>query len=424
MIAALFITLVVTLFIGIPVGFSIGISCMAYLFTSRVPNTIIVQKMVDGVSSFTLMALPMFMISGAIMAYGSSPRLMRLAKLLLGRVPGGLGAAGCAALGFFGAVSGSGVASTAAVGSIVAPEMVKEGYGKAITASLMAAGGAMASLIPPSLVMVIYGASASVSIGDMFLAGIIPGLMTITGLIVLILILAKKRGYPRDDTAYSFRNVAFIVMDAVLPLIMPVIILGGVMTGIFTPTESAVVATVYAFFLAVFVYRELSLREFMKVAANSAVSSAVILLIISAAAPFGWILATANVPQNFTKFLLGLSSNSAVIYGAITLLILILGTFMETTSIIILMVPILLPIVKNMGIHPVHFGISLLMNTAIGSLTPPLSVCLFTACRILGIRVEDTLPDLLWVILVVFIVLMATILFEPLSMYLPLALNR
>ncbi len=424
MISVLFITLALTLILSIPVGFSIGISCMAYLFTSRFPNTIIVQKMVDGVSSFTLMALPMFMISGAIMAYGSSPRLMRLAKLILGRVPGGLGAAGCAALGFFGAVSGSGVASTAAVGSIVAPEMVKEGYGKAITASLMAAGGAMASLIPPSLVMVIYGASASVSIGDMFLAGAIPGLLTITGLILLIVILAVKRGYPRDETVYTTPMIVKIVLDALLPLFMPVIILGGVMSGIFTPTESAVVATVYAFFLAMFVYRELSFKELMNVAANSAVSSAVILIIISAATPFGWIMATGKVPQTFTKALLEFSANPVVIYGAITLLILILGTFMETTSIIILMTPIVLPIVKSMGIHPVHFGISLLMNTAIGSLTPPLSVCLFTACRIVGLRIEESFPDILWVILVVFAVLMATILFEPLSMWLPMTLNR
>ncbi len=424
MISVLFITLALTLILSIPVGFSIGISCMAYLFTSRFPNTIIVQKMVDGVSSFTLMALPMFMISGAIMAYGSSPRLMRLAKLILGRVPGGLGAAGCAALGFFGAVSGSGVASTAAVGSIVAPEMVKEGYGKAITASLMAAGGAMASLIPPSLVMVIYGASASVSIGDMFLAGAIPGLLTITGLILLIMILAVKRGYPRDETVYTTPMIVKIVLDALLPLFMPVIILGGVMSGIFPPTESAVVATVYAFFLAMFVYRELSFRELMKVAANSAVSSAVILIIISAATPFGWIMATGKVPQTFTKALLEFSSNPVVIYGAITLLILILGTFMETTSLIILMTPIVLPIVKSMGIHPVHFGIALLMNTAIGSLTPPLSVCLFTACRIVGLRIEESFPDIIWVILVVFAVLMATILFEPLSMWLPMTLNR
>ncbi|MDE6961288.1 MAG: TRAP transporter large permease subunit, partial [Lachnospiraceae bacterium] len=196
----------------------------------------------------------MFMLSGAVMAYGSSPRLMRLARLILGKVPGGVGAAGCAALGFFGAVSGSGVASTAAVGGIMGPEMVKDGYGKGITASLMAAGGAMASLIPPSLVMVVYGASAGASIGAMFLAGIIPGLLTIGGLIALIMFLAKRRNYPTGYQETTGREKVQIVLDALLPLMMPVIILGGVMSGTFTPTESAVVATVYAFLLAVFVY--------------------------------------------------------------------------------------------------------------------------------------------------------------------------
>ena len=419
MVGVLFGVLVVSLIIGVPVGFAIGISCMAFLMTSDISAVILVQKMTDGVSSFTMMALPMFMLSGAIMAYGSSPRLMRLARLILGKVPGGGGAAGCAALGFFGAVSGSGVASTAAVGGIMGPEMVKDGYGKGITASLMAAGGAMASLIPPSLVMVVYGASAGASIGAMFLAGIIPGLLTIGGLIALIMFLAKRRNYPTGYQETTGREKVQIVLDALLPLMMPVIILGGVMSGTFTPTESAVVATVYAFLLAVFVYKELTLKQFVQVAAQSAVSSAVILLIISSASPLGWILAVKNIPQSFTSWLLDISSNPVVITSMITLLLLILGTFMETVSIIILMTPILLPIMVSLGMTPIQFGIVLLMNTAIGSLTPPLSVCLFTGCRIVGIRVEESFPDILYVIGVVFVVLLITIGIPEASTFLP-----
>ncbi len=419
MVGVLFGVLVVSLIIGVPVGFAIGISCMAFLMTSDISAVILVQKMTDGVSSFTMMALPMFMLSGAIMAYGSSPRLMRLARLILGKVPGGVGAAGCAALGFFGAVSGSGVASTAAVGGIMGPEMVKDGYGKGITASLMAAGGAMASLIPPSLVMVVYGASAGASIGAMFLAGIIPGLLTIGGLIALIMFLAKRRNYPTGYQETTGREKVQIVLDALLPLMMPVIILGGVMSGTFTPTESAVVATVYAFLLAVFVYKELTLKQFVQVAAQSAVSSAVILLIISSASPLGWILAVKNIPQSFTSWLLDISSNPVVITSMIMLLLLILGTFMETVSIIILMTPILLPIMVSLGMTPIQFGIVLLMNTAIGSLTPPLSVCLFTGCRIVGIRVEESFPDILYVIGVVFVVLLITIGIPEASTFLP-----
>lgn len=419
MIGVLFGVMVITLLIGVPVGFSIGMSCLAFILTSGSNVSILPQRMCGGVSSFTMMALPMFMLSGAIMAYGSSPRLMRLARLIVGRVPGGLGASGCVALGFFGAVSGSGVASTAAIGGIVAPEMVKDGYGKGITASLMAAGGAMASLIPPSLVMVVYGSSSGASIGEMFLAGIIPGVMVILGLMILTVVIAVKRNYPSGYQKHTIKEIIFIVCDALLPLMMPVIILGGVMSGIFTPTESAVVACVYAFILAVFVYRELTLKQFVKVAADSAVASAVILLIISAATPLGWILAIENVPQNFTAWLMAITSNKYIIIAVITLILLVLGMFMETVSIVILMTPILLPIMVGFGYTPVQFGIILLMNTAIGSLTPPLSVCLFTGCRIVGIRIEDSFPDILYVMGVVFVVLLLVTIFPGIQSFIP-----
>lgn len=419
MVWVLFAVMLVTLLIGVPVGFSIGMSCLAFILTSHGTPSIIVQRMCQGVSSFTMMALPMFMLSGAIMAYGSSPRLMRLARLIVGKIPGGLGAAGCAALGFFGAVSGSGVASTAAIGGIVAPEMVKDGYGKGITASLMAAGGAMASLIPPSLVMVVYGSSSGASIGEMFLAGIIPGCLVILGLMALIVVIAIKRNYPSGYEKKDIKQVLFIVADALLPLLTPVIILGGVMSGVFTPTESAVVACIYAFILAVFVYKELSFKQFVKVAADSAVASAVILLIISAATPLGWILAVENIPQNFTAWLMGITSNKYIIIAVLTCILLVLGTFMETVSIVILMTPIVLPMMVSFGYTPVEFGIILLMNTAIGSLTPPLSVCLFTGCRIVGIRIEDSFPDVLYVMGVVFIVLLLVTLFPQIQSFIP-----
>ena len=283
----------------------------------------------------------------------------------------------------------------------------------------MAAGGAMASLIPPSLVMVVYGASSGASIGEMFLAGIIPGVMVIVGLMALIVVIAVKRNYPSGYEKHTLRQIIFIVADALLPLMTPIIILGGVLSGLFTPTESAVISCVYAFFLAVFVYRELTFKKFIKVAADSAVASAVILLIISAATPLGWVLAIENVPQNFTAWLLGITSNKYIIIVVITLILLVEGTFMETVSIVILMTPILLPIMKSFGYTPVQFGIILLMNTAIGSLTPPLSVCLFTGCRIVGIRIEDSFPDVLYVMGVVFIVLLVVTIFPQVQSFIP-----
>lgn len=418
-IALLFITLALCLVMGVPVSFSIGISCMVFLLSNGYPPLgILVQRMVGGAQSFTMMSLPMFVFAGALMAYGSTPRLMRLANMLLGRMPGGLGAAAMATCGFFGAVSGSGVASTAAIGSIMGPEMIKQGYSRGITAGLLAAGGTMASIIPPSIVMVVYSASANVSIGDMFLAGFIPGVITILALITLNCVVAKKRGTQNLAHNYTSKEKVAIWLDALLPLVTPVIILGGVLSGILTATEASVIAALYAFLLAVFVYKEINLKKFVKVACESVVSSSIILFIIAAATPFGWIMATQNIPQMFTTALLTLTSNPYVILGIFFVLLLILGCFMETICIIILMTPILLPIAKQMGLEPVHFGIAMLMNLAVGGCTPPLSVCLFTSCRILKMRIEESFPDMWYVLIVVTLCALLALVWPDLSMFL------
>ena len=416
-IALLFITLALCLVMGVPVSFSIGISCMVFLLSNGYPPLgILVQRMVGGAQSFTMMSLPMFVFAGALMAYGSTPRLMRLANMLLGRMPGGLGAAAMATCGFFGAVSGSGVASTAAIGSIMGPEMIKQGYSRGITAGLLAAGGTMASIIPPSIVMVVYSASANVSIGDMFLAGFIPGVITILALITLNCVIAKKRGTQNLAHNYTSKEKVAIWLDALLPLVTPVIILGGVLSGILTATEASVIAALYAFLLAVFVYKEINLKKFVKVACESVVSSSIILFIIAAATPFGWIMATQNIPQMFTTALLTLTSNPYVILGIFFVLLLILGCFMETICIIILMTPILLPIAKQMGLEPVHFGIAMLMNLAVGGCTPPLSVCLFTSCRILKMRIEESFPDMWYVLIVVTLCALLALVCPPSTM--------
>ena len=418
-IALLFITLALCLVMGVPVSFSIGISCMVFLLSNGYPPLgILVQRMVGGAQSFTMMSLPMFVFAGALMAYGSTPRLMRLANMLLGRMPGGLGAAAMATCGFFGAVSGSGVASTAAIGSIMGPEMIKQGYSRGITAGLLAAGSTMASIIPPSIVMVVYSASANVSIGDMFLAGFIPGVITILALITLNCVIAKKRGTQNLAHNYTSKEKVAIWLDALLPLVTPVIILGGVLSGILTATEASVIAALYAFLLAVFVYKEINLKKFVKVACESVVSSSIILFIIAAATPFGWIMATQNIPQMFTTALLTLTSNPYVILGIFFVLLLILGCFMETICIIILMTPILLPIAKQMGLDPVHFGIAMLMNLAVGGCTPPLSVCLFTSCRILKMRIEESFPDMWYVLIVVTLCALLALVWPDLSMFL------
>lgn len=416
MIVILFIVLLIMLVIGVPVGYSVMISCMAFLMANgATPLVIVPQKMVDGIGSFTYLAMPLFIFSGNIMIYGSTPRLMKLANMLLHRIPGGLGAAGIGACGFFGCVSGSGVATTAAIGSIVGPEMVKKGYGKGYTASIIAAAGTLGGIIPPSITLVLYAVAVNLSIGTMLMCGVIPGFMCVLGFILLNTFISKKRGYGTgNDSEFSYtrREKIKIVIDAIPPLIMPFIILGGVLFGIATPTESAVLATIYAAFLALFVYKELNLKSFFRVAVNSALSTASIMIIISAAAPFGWIMTAHNVTAAMAEFIMGISSTPIIVYLMIVVLLVFLGTFMEGLSIVVVLSPILLPIVQSFGMNPYHFGILISVATCIGSCTPPMATCLFTSCRALGIEVSDTFPDI-FIVCGYFVIMELILLFIP-----------
>ena len=417
----LFVTLAVCLIIGIPVAFSIGISCMAILlYEGNPPLDIIVQRAASGAKSFSMMAMPMFIFSGSLMVYGSTPRLMRFANMMLRKLPGGLGTTALAACGFFGAVSGSGVASAATIGKIIGPEMLKQGYPRGLTVGLIAAGGTMACIIPPSIVMVVYSSCSGASVGDMFLAGFLPGLLCILCLIFLNMFFASRRERETvEKKEYTPQERVKITFDAILPLLMPVFILGSVFAGICTATEASVVATIYAFILAVFVYKELTLKDFYKVAAESVVTTGCIMLIMSIATPFGWIMSIQNVPTLFANWLLSVTSSKFVIMALMFLLLLFLGTFMETVCIIILVTPILLPIATTLGVGTVHFGVAMLMALMVGSLTPPLSVNLFTSCRVLNVRYDEAFPDTLWVILTVALCAALTLAFPQITETLP-----
>jgi C4-dicarboxylate transporter DctM subunit len=360
------------------------------------------------------------------MAYGSTPRLMKLANLLVGKIPGGLGMTGVLGCTFFGAVSGSGVATCAAIGSIVGPEMVRKGYGKGFTASLMAASGTLGCVIPPSITFVIYAQSAGVSVGDMFLAGFLPGFLGCFLLCALCYWLSKRHKWGRRGTEDEERaklspgETVYIILDALIPLFMPIIIIGGVLSGIITATESAVIATVYAFSLAFVFYRELKLREIVKCFSDCACTAAMILFIISSSYPFGWLMATRNVPQTISQFILSLSDTPVIIYSLIVIIILILGTFMEGFTIVILTTPIFLPIVKNaIGGDAISYGIVLTLATDVGAVTPPLAVCLFTACSILKMRVEETFPDIFYILGTMTAETFIVMLFPSIATFLP-----
>lgn len=418
---AMFVVFLLCMVLAVPVGFSIGISATWYLvFNNGLPVYTVVQRMVDGINSFSYLALPLFVLSGTIMIYGATPRLMRFANMLLGKRPGGLGAAGCLACGFFGAISGSGVATTASIGSIVGPEMVKQGYDKGFVASLLAASGTLGLVIPPSVCMVVYSQGASCSIGDMFFAGFIPGILAELLLAVLSVLIAKKRKYKQVSVGVtSTKEALHIMLDAFLPLLMPAIILGGTMSGICTATESAAIAAVYAFVLAKFVYHEMTWNEFYHTLVTAVRSSASILFIIAASTPFGWVLTLENVTKKVSEAVLSTVHSSALIYLSIVFVLIVLGTFMESFSIIILTTPIFLPIVTAIGVNPIAYGLVLMFCICIGGVTPPLAVCLFTSCRIIKIRIEETIPDVFLVLGVLLLVTILLMAFPQISLFLP-----
>ncbi len=422
MIACMFLTLLAGLLIGMPVAFAVGASSLAFCVLNGFPSmAIIAQRMVEGVDSFPLMALPLFILAGEIMAYGSTPRLMRLAHMLLGAIPGGLGAATSLGCGLFGAISGSAVATVAAIGSVMTPEMVKSGYKRSFTASLVAGSGVMGMIIPPSFCMVLYGAASGyVSIEGMFLAGFVPGFLTIALFIGYAVFMGKKRGYRSPvHGGMTAKQRAAVVLDALPPLLMPAIILGGVLSGLVPPTESASLAVIYAFFLAAVVYREIDLKTLIRVCTRGAMSSAIVMLVIAMAAPFGWIMAMQGIPKLFASSVMALSSDMYVVVVLITLVLLALGTFMESNSLIILLTPILLPLVTSLGMDAIQFGLVFMMSMAIGGVSPPLAIALYVSARIAGIRIEETFPEVLHVLAILTFVTFLCIFVPHITLFIP-----
>ena len=390
MIAILFVSLATFFILNVPVAVAIGASTFAALFfASSIPPVIIVQRMFTAMDSFPLMAVPFFILAGSLMESGGiSRRLIHFANTLVGHYAGGLAFVAIVASMFFGAITGSAVACAAAIGTVIIPEMVARGYGKSYTAAVQATAGTFGVIFPPSIPMIIYCVMTGVSVGALFMAGFIPGILVGISLLLVAWLIARKRGYKGEKRfTWAERKQAF--KDAFWALIMPFIILGGIYGGVFTPTEAAVFAVVYGLFIGFFVYKELKISRMKAVFVNTAVGTATIMLIIGTSSVFSWVITSQRIPQVVADWMLSLSSNPVVILLMINILLLLVGTFMETIASLIIFVPVLLPILNTLGIDLLHFGIVIIVNLAIGMVTPPVGVCLFVCCGIAKVSLED-----------------------------------
>lgn len=379
--------------LGIPISMSIGVSAVLYLlFYGSVSLAVIAQQMTLGIDSFPLLAIPLFLLAGMIMSEANiTTRIIGFANALVGRITGGLAMVMVISCMFFGAISGSGVADVTAIGSLMLPAMDQQGYKKGLSASLLGCAGSLGTVIPPSIVMIILGVTTGTSIGKLYMGGIIPGVFTGCCLMGLAWVYAKRMHLPPGEP-FAVGKVVTAFRQAFLSLLTPVIIIGGIITGVFTATEAAAAASAYALVLGLFVYRSLKLSQLPGIFLRVAETTGIILFIISAAALFGWILAAEQIPQRLAAFFLSISQNYYVLLILINVLLLILGTFMETIAIIIIVVPVLMPLVTSLGMDPVHFGVMVTVNMAIGANTPPVGVDLIAACKVGHTTLDDAMP--------------------------------
>jgi len=412
--------LIIAIMIGVPISFAIAISGTFYLlFESSVPILVIAQRMVVGVDSFTLLAIPLFLLAGSLMSEGDiTPRIMRFASSLVGHIRGGMAMVMVVSCMLFGAISGSGVADVAAIGSIMLPAMKGQGYKPAFSASLLGCSGSLGTIIPPSIVMVILGVTMGTSIGKLFLGGIVPGILAGCALMIISYFFARKENYPKLPEADT-REVWNSFRGAFLPMLTPAIIIVGILEGIFTATEAGGVAALYALILSKYVYHKITWTRFFKICFEVAKTSAVVLFIIAAASLFGWILTSEDIPQKIAAAILSVSDNYWIILLFFNLLLIVFGMFMETIAIILILLPIFLPIMLQIGVDPIHLGVMVCVNLAIGANSPPLGVDLMTACKVAGIAYEDSFKYIFFFLAAMLMVLVLIVVFPSIVTFIP-----
>lgn len=420
MITALLIGMVVLLFSGASIYVALGLSTfISLIFFSDVQPMILIQKLFGGIDKFALMSLPFFILSANLMDRGGlSSRILKLSKALVGHISGGAGLTTQLACMFFGALSGSAPATVVAIGKTMYPALIKSNFSPSFSSGLLASAGAIALIIPPSITMIIFGATTGVSVGKLFMAGMGAGIVYGAVVLLYIYLYAKKNKIQTDQKA-SFNELVNAFKDSIGALMVPVIIMGGIYGGIFTPTESAAVSAVYALIVGVFVYKEVTLKEIFQVCKDSAVTTAQVLVLIAVAQALGWVLTIGQVPQYVTSKLLADLTSPFVFFMIINVILLIMGMFMDATAAIIIIMPIAYPMAMKLGIDPVHLGIVVIANLAIGQFTPPFGLNIYVTSSISKLTMMEMLPGLMNFIVINIIALLVLTYIPQVSLFLP-----
>lgn len=416
--------LIALMLTGMPISIALGLTVLTFLFTlTQVPIESVALKLFTGIENFSIMAIPFFILAGNFLAHGGvARRMIAFTTSLVGHWPGGLGLAGVVACALLAAVSGSSVATVVAIGSIILPAMVAEGYPRRFGAGVITTSGALGILVPPSIILVLYGVSTNSSIGNLFLAGVMPGIVLSAMLASVTFVIAKRRGYPRMPKAsWAERLRAF--RESAWGLFLVVMVIGGIYAGIFTPTEAAATAAVYAFVIAVFVYRDLKLSDVPRVLLASANMSAMLLYIITNAVLFSFLMTSENIPQTMAAWLIAMNFSPLVFLFVVNIILLIAGNVMEPSSILLIMAPILFPIAVKLGIDPIHFGIIMAVNMEVGLCHPPVGLNLYVASGIAHMGISElTVAVLPWLLTMLAFLVLVTY-WPALSLWLPRALG-
>ena len=425
MLGLLFTCFIILVIISVPVAFVLGISSTIWLSSTKiVPLIMIPQRLYSGLDSFTLLAIPFFILAGKLMAHGGiSHRMINASSIIVGRFKGGLAYINIVVSMLFAGITGSATADSSSIGSILIPAMTKKGYDKDFSVSVTATSSVIGILIPPSIPMVIYGILMNQSVGTLFIAGAIPGIMV--GLVLMLIsgIISQKRSYPRDKS-FTLKESLLTMLDSIIPLMSIVIVLGGIISGIVTPTEAAVLAVIYSFIVGYFIYKKITLKDLPQMLVETIKITGMVMLMVGTANVFSWIITSQRLPIIIAEYLLSITNSKFIILLIFNIILLIAGAILDLTPAMIIFVPVLAPIAFQLGVDPIHFGVIVVTNLGIGLFTPPVGSCLFVSCSIAGINMKQAFKGFIPFFSGMFLLLLLITYVPEISLWLPNLLNK